>query len=102
MGRTLSALLAGAAEVNLRHLKTTLAMEMMAATPAVVTKGIWVHRLAYNLLQTLMWEAGVKAEVGALRLSLQGTWQQFNHCRPELLPLSPSERPQGYLTFIRH
>jgi len=76
-------------------------MEMMAAkTPAMVTKGIWVHRLAHNLLRTLMWEAGAKAEVGVLRLSLQGTWQQFNHCRPELLPLFPSERPQGYLTLL--
>ncbi|ASC73435.1 Transposase InsG for insertion sequence element IS4 [Halomicronema hongdechloris C2206] len=90
-----------AAEVNLRHLKTTLAMEMVAAkTPTMVTKSIWVHLLAYNLLRTLMWEAGADAEVGALRLSLQGTRQQFNHFRPELLHLSPSARPQGYQALL--
>ena len=91
-----------AAEVNLRHLKTTLTMEMIAAkTPTMVSKSIWVHLLAYNLLRTLMWEAGTgNAEVGALRLSLQGTRQQFNHFRPELLHLSASEQPQGYQALL--
>jgi len=43
------------AEVNLRHLKTTLAMVTMAAkTPAMVTNSIWAHLLAYNLLWALM------------------------------------------------
>ena len=38
-----------ATEVNLRHLKTTLTMEMIAAkTPEMVRKDLWVHLLAYN------------------------------------------------------
>jgi hypothetical protein len=90
-----------AGEVNLRHLKTTLSMEMIAAkTPAMVTKSIWVHLLSYNLLRTLMWEAVADTEVGALQLSLQGTRQQFNHFRTELLHLSPSQRPQGYQALL--
>lgn len=73
---------------------------IVAKTPAMVTKSIWVHLLAYNLLRTLMWEAGADAEVGAWRLSRQGTRQQFNHFRPEFLPLSPSQRPHGYQALL--
>ena len=73
-----------AAEVNLRHLKTTLNMEMIAAkTPQMVLKSIWVHLIAYNLLRTLMWKAAQQAGVSALRLSLKGTRQQLNQFRPE-------------------
>ena len=38
-----------AAEVNLRHLKTTLNMEMLTAkTPEMVRKEIWTHLLSYT------------------------------------------------------
>lgn len=38
-----------AAEVNLRHLKTTLKMEMLTAkTPEMVRKEIWTHLVAYT------------------------------------------------------
>lgn len=38
-----------ATEVNFKHLKTTLKMEMIGAkTPEMVQKDIWVHMLAYN------------------------------------------------------
>ena len=38
-----------AAEVNLRHLKTTLKMEMLTTkTPEMVRKEIWTHLLAYT------------------------------------------------------
>jgi hypothetical protein len=90
-----------ATEVNLRHLKTTLAMEMIAAkTPAMVTKSIWVHLLTYNLLRTLMWDAVANSEVAALRVSLQGARQQFNHFRPEFLHLAPSQQQRGYQALL--
>jgi len=38
----------------------------------MVRKEIYVHLLAYNLLRSLMWEAGKTAEF-PLRVSLQGT-----------------------------
>jgi hypothetical protein len=89
------------AEVNLRHLKTTIAMEMIAAkTPAMVTKSIWVHLLTYNLLRMLMWYAVADSEVGALRVSLKGSRQQFNYFRPEFLHLSPSQQQRGYQALL--
>ena len=68
-----------AAEVNLRHLKTTLKMEMVTAkTPEMVRKEIWVHLLAYNLLRSVMEQAAPLVDYARARLSLQGTRQQFN------------------------
>ena len=90
-----------AAEVNLRHLKTTLTMEMIAAkTPEMVRKDLWVHLLAYNLLRSLMWQAAKHTTVEAARLSLQGTRQQFNHFRPELVNAKAAERQQLYHTLL--
>ena len=69
-----------AAEVNLRHLKTTLGMEMLTAkTPEMVRKDLWAHLLAYNLLRTVMLQTAQSSEQVPSRLSLQGTRQQFIH-----------------------
>lgn len=42
-------------EVNLKHLKTSLGMEVLRGkTPQIVRKEIYTFLLAYNLLRTLM------------------------------------------------
>lgn len=62
-----------AAEVNLRHLKTTLSMEMITAkTPDMVCKELWTHLLAYNLLRSIMEQAAPLLDYQRARLSLQG------------------------------
>jgi IS4 transposase len=46
-------------ELDLRHLKTTLEMDVLRCkTPSMVRKEIYVYLLAYNLLPGLMWSAG--------------------------------------------
>ncbi|MFK8182471.1 MAG: IS4 family transposase, partial [Phormidesmis sp.] len=90
-----------ATEVNFRHLKTTLKMEMIAAkTPEIVEKEFWVHLLAYNLLRTLMWQASQQTTVSALRISLQGTRQQLNHFRPELARTTGTEQSRIYNSLL--
>lgn len=90
-----------ATEVNLRHLKTTLKMEMIAAkTPEMVQKDIYMHLLAYNLLRTLMWQSAQAAQVLPLRLSLQQTRQQFNHFRPHLAMATTPQRRQFFTTLL--
>lgn len=65
-----------AAEVNLRHLKTTLQMERLTAkTPDMVRKEFWAHLLAYNLIRTLLEQAAPRANYQRLRLSFQTTRQ---------------------------
>lgn len=90
-----------ATEVNFRHLKTTLQMEMVAVkTPEMVQKDIWVHLLTYNLLRTLMWQSAQQKQVSPLRLSLQGTRQQFNQFRPYLAQAKPQQRCWLYAALL--
>jgi len=90
-----------ATEVNLKHLKTTLKMEMIVAkTPEMVQKDIYMHLLAYNLLRTLMWQAAQTTPVAPLRLSLQQTRQQFNHFRPHFAIATDPQRRQCYTTLL--
>lgn len=90
-----------ATEVNLKHLKTTLKMEMIAAkTPEMVQKDIYIHLLAYNLLRTLMWQAAQTTAIPPLRLSLQQTRQQFNHFRPQLAMATTHQRRQFYTILL--
>ena len=91
-----------ATKVNFKHLKTTLQMEMIAAkTPDMVQKDILVHLLAYNLLRTLIWQAAFRAQVSPLRLSLQGTRQQFNHFRPLLAAATLNHRRHLYTALCQ-
>ena len=90
-----------AAEVNLRHLKTTLKMEMLTAkTPEMVRKEIWTHLLAYTLLRTLMWDAAPPSDCTPFRLSLQGARQQFNHLVPLLATVTQSARIRLYQVLL--
>ena len=90
-----------ATEVNFKHLKTTLKMEMiLAKSPQMVQKEIWMHLLAYNLLRTLMWTSAHLAQVSPLRISLQGTRQQFNQFRPTLALVTTKERPRLYSILL--
>lgn len=90
-----------ATEVNFKHLKTTLKMEMIAAkTPEMVKKDIWVHLLAYNLLRTLMWQAAQQTSLSPLRISLQETRQQLNPFVPILALASPRQRRGFYCTLL--
>lgn len=90
-----------ATEVNFKHLKTTLKLEMIAAkTPEMVQKEICIHLLAYNLLRTLMWQAAQAAQVPPLRISLQATRQQFNQFRPILAQTTPQKRRPLYTTLL--
>ena len=73
-------------ELDLRHLKTTLGMDVLRCkTPSMVHKEIYVYLLAYNLLRSLMWSAGTTYGTPPLRLSLQGTRHHLNNFTAQLL-----------------
>lgn len=45
-------------EVDLRHLKSVMGMEVLRGkTPDIVRKEIWAHLTTYNLVRAVMWEA---------------------------------------------
>lgn len=88
-------------EVDLRHVKTTLGMEMLRGkTPDMVRKEIYVHLMAYNLLRTLMWQAGKNTGVCPMRISLQGTRQHLGHFCGELYKAGAKKRFQLYHTLL--
>jgi hypothetical protein len=53
--------------------------QLRGRTPEMVRAEIYVHLMAYNLLRTLMWQAGTTFGVAPLRLSLQATRQHFRN-----------------------
>ena len=88
-------------EVDLRHVKTTLAMdELRGHTPDMVRAEIYVHLMAYNLLRPLMWEAGTTFEVFPLHLSLQATRQHFNNFIPEFIHVGLAKRTRLYQKLL--
>ncbi len=77
-------------EIDLRHLKTTMNMEhIQSKTPEMVRKEFYVHLLAYNLIRTTLWEAGIKHNVHPLKLSYKGTIQHFLNFVP-ILAVTPA------------
>ena len=90
-----------AAEVNLRHLKTTLKLERVnAKTPEMVRKEIWVHLLGYTLLRTLMWQSATPQKRTPFQLSFQGARQQFNQLLSLLATLTNAVRKQLYQVLL--
>lgn len=64
------------AELDLRHIKTTLGMEMLSChTPAMAEKELWVYLLAYNLIRSLMAQAALLADRLPRELSFKHTLQ---------------------------
>ncbi len=93
-------------ELDLKHIKTTLGMDILRGkTPAMVRKEIYIHLLAYNLLRTVMWQAGSQKEVNPLRISLQRTRHHLNNFISELKDASPINQKRLYqimLELIAH
>jgi len=56
-------------ELNFRHIKTTLGMDVLScSTPEMVAKEIWIYLVAYNLIRTLMAQSA--AHAGCLQTEL--------------------------------
>ncbi len=65
-------------EVDFRHLKTTMQLDVCRGkSPNVVEKEFWAHVAAYNLVRSVMWDAGDTWDGEALGLSLKGTIQHL-------------------------
>ncbi len=89
-------------ELDLKHLKTTLGMDILRGkTPEMVRKEIYAYLLAYNLLRTLMWEAGTTYKIDPLRLSIQGTRQHLDNFIPQLAFASNQKRVQLYQVLLK-
>ncbi|BAY41717.1 putative transposase, IS4 family (plasmid) [Nostoc sp. NIES-2111] len=89
-------------ELDLRHLKTTLGMDVLRCkTPSMVRKEIYAYLLAYNLLRSLMWSAGTTYNTPPLRLSLQGTRHHLLNFVPKLEAANLKKRLRLYRTLLK-
>lgn len=70
-------------EVNLRHLKQTLKMDVLRCE---TWRGVWKELLmfviVYNLVRQVMVEAGRRQEVAADRISFVEAWRWLREARP--------------------
>ena len=89
------------AEINLRHLKSSMDMEMLRTkSPEMVHKELALYFLAYNLIRSLMTEAALSYGKDPLRLSFKGTLQHLNTFLPLLASAGPTKRHQHYQLLL--
>ncbi len=73
------------AELNLRHLKTTLRMEVLRGqSPDMIRKEVFMYAVTYNLVRTFMWHAAVATGRDPRRLSFAGAQQRVAAMLPYL------------------
>ncbi len=70
-------------------------------TPEMVRKEIYVHLLAYNLLRTVMWQAGITHAVDSLRISLQETRHHLQNFVSELKDVSRRKRQKLFQIMLK-
>jgi hypothetical protein len=106
-----------AVEVNLRHLKTTMNMEVLRSmTAAGIEKELWMFLIAYNLVRMIMLEAADRQAVEVRRISFADALYWVRHGdlsreMPELLlvperpgriePRAVKRRPKSYDLLTR-
>jgi hypothetical protein len=89
-------------ELDLRHLKTTFGMDILRCkTPSMIRQEIHVYLLAYNLLRSLMWQAGNTYNTPSSRLSLQGTRHHLLNFIPKLEPANSKKRQKLYRSLLK-
>jgi IS4 transposase len=68
------------AEINLRHLKTTMGLEVLKCkTVQGVLKELWIYVLVYNLVCMVMLEAARRQNVAARRISFNDALRWLAH-----------------------
>ena len=84
-----------AVEVNLRHLKTTMGMEVLRCqTPEGIARELWMFLIIYNLVRLIMLEASARQGVCVPRISFADALYWLRH--GDLL------RPMPRLLVIPH
>ena len=88
-------------EIDIRHVKTTLKMEMLRGkTPDMVRKEIFVYLMAYNLLRAIMWEAADTNNVSKRLISLQTSRQYLKSFITALLNTGKRKSQILYKTML--
>jgi hypothetical protein len=77
-------------ELDLRNIKTTMGMEVLHCQPPDMNdKELWVHLLAYNLIQLLMAQAAIDSGVDPRSLSFKHASQLWTQWASRGVPVEP-------------
>ena len=88
-------------EINLRHLKSTMDMDMLRTkSPQMIRKEISIYLLAYNLIRSLIEQAAKTQGTDPLRLSFAGTMQHLNTFLPLMAMASHKKSTHFYQTLL--
>jgi hypothetical protein len=80
-------------EVDIRSIKSTMQMGILRCkTPEMVSKEIWTHLLAYNLLRTVMAVAASEHGTEPRRVSFKGAKQVLTAFAPKIEAARPEDR----------
>ena len=89
-------------ETDFSHLKTSMQMsELRGKKPEMIIKELWAYMLAYNLIRTLMWEAGTRRRLDPLRISLSGAIDKVTALWP-FAAITPSIDMEHYYNVLLH
>lgn len=89
-------------ETDLCSIKSQMQMDILRCkSPGMVRKEIWMHMLGYNLIRTVICEAGQQHELMPREISFKGTLQALNALRSTLVLADPSMIPNLYQELLR-
>ena len=72
-------------EVDLNSIKTVLGMDILSCkTPSMVNKELSMHFLSYNIIRSIMFEAGLEHAIEVHTISFKGAIQYTNAFIPYL------------------
>lgn len=90
-------------ETDFAHIKTTMSMDVLAAhKPQTIIKEMWGHMLGYNLIRSMMWEAGNRHNINPLRLSFKGAIQEVMAFGPLTTTACARGKSSRYAHLLRH
>jgi len=85
-------------ELFFRHIKTTMQMDMLRClSPAMLSREVLMHLIAYNLIRALMAEAAAIYDQEVARISFKGSVQAVRHFS-QVIAQAPSRRKAVQLT----
>lgn len=90
------------AELNFRHIKTTMGMEVLRCqSPSMIKRELAMHLIAYNLVRSLIFEAAVRHRRPIAQLSFKGSVDLLRHTTWLFLATPTSRHPRFRRLLLR-
>jgi hypothetical protein len=88
-------------ELFLRDIKSTMGMDMLSCkSPSMARKELYMRLIGYNLVRSLMWEAGVDHNADPSRISFKGTMDTLRQWSDRLANCPKKDRKELWIVFI--